>query len=87
VTPVGLHDLLVDLSATSIVVAGLATDVCVLATVLDACRLGYDVTVVDEASAGIDCDGSLSRAWAQMTAAAARRAATVTEAASSLRRG
>ena len=86
VTPVGLHDLLVDLSATSIVVAGLATDVCVLATVLDACRLGYDVTVVEEASAAIDCDGSLSRAWAQMNAAAARRAATVTEAASLRRR-
>ncbi len=87
VTPVGLHDLLVDLSATAIVVAGLATDVCVLATVLDACRLGYDVTVVDEASAGIDVNGSLSRAWTQMTAAAARRAATVAEAALSMRRG
>lgn len=73
VTPAGLHDMLQERSATAIVVAGLATDFCVLATVLDACRLGYKVSISEAACEGIDIDGSLEHAWAQMKAAGARR--------------
>lgn len=78
-TPAGLHDRLTSLAATSIVVAGLATDFCVLATVLDACRLGYEVTVVDEACEGIDLEGSVETAWDRMCAAGAQRAATTAD--------
>jgi nicotinamidase/pyrazinamidase len=59
---------------TRLVLAGLATDVCVLHTALDARRLGYDVTVVEAACRGIDVAGSLETAWARMLAAGVRRA-------------
>ena len=50
--------------------AGLATDVCVAHTALDARRLGYAVTVVEAGCRGIDTAGSLT-AWERMTAAVA----------------
>jgi len=62
-TPVGLDALLRGAGVGEIMVAGLATDFCVLHTVLDARTLGYDVTVVEAACRGIDSDGSLEAAW------------------------
>ena len=73
-TPVGLDALLRAAGVTDIVLAGLATDVCVLHTAVDARRLGYGVTVVEAACRGIDVAGSLTAAWARMTAAGVRRA-------------
>ena len=73
-TPVGLDALLRAAGVTRLVLAGLATDVCVLHTALDARRLGYDVTVVEAACRGIDVAGSLETAWARMLAAGVRRA-------------
>lgn len=49
-----LHNLLKRLGVDTLVVAGLATDWCVLATVLDALRLGYRTLVVKEACRGVD---------------------------------
>jgi len=73
-TPVGLEAMLQSLGATEIVLAGLATDYCVLHTALDGRRLGYEVTVVASACRGIDGDGTCATAWRQMAAAGVRRA-------------
>lgn len=72
-TPVGLDALLRDAGVGRIVLAGLATDFCVLNTALDARTLGYDVTVVESGCRGIDTNGSLAAAWAQMDLAGVLR--------------
>ena len=72
-TPVGLDQLLRAADVRAIVLAGLATDFCVLHSALDARRLGYDVTVVEAGCRGIDSQGSLAAAWARMDAAGVRR--------------
>jgi len=74
ITAVGLDAALQERAAAEIVLAGLATDYCVLQTALDARQLGYDVTVVEAACRGIDLDGSLAEAWRRMDAAGVRRA-------------
>jgi nicotinamidase/pyrazinamidase len=71
-TPVGLDQLLRAAGVRALVLAGLATDVCVAHTALDARRLGYAVTVVEAGCRGIDTAGSLA-AWERMTAAGVRR--------------
>ena len=72
-TPVGLEAMLRSLGATEIVLAGLATDYCVLQTALDGRRLGYEVTVVASACRGIDAQGTCATAWRQMAEAGVRR--------------
>lgn len=62
-TPTGLHGYLTERGLRHVGVVGLAADFCVAWTALDARRLGYDVTVVVDATRGIDLDGSLDRAW------------------------
>jgi nicotinamidase/pyrazinamidase len=49
--------------------AGLATDFCVAWTALDARRAGFETFVIEDASRGIDTDGSLARAWSDMKSA------------------
>ena len=56
---------------TDLIVGGLATDFCVRASVLDACRAGLNVTVVTDAVAGIDEKGS-ARALQEMKDAGAQ---------------
>ncbi len=73
-TPVGLDEVLRTAGARGIVLAGLATDYCVLHTALDARLLGYDVTVIEAGCRGIDRDGSLADAWSRMVNAGVRRA-------------
>jgi nicotinamidase/pyrazinamidase len=73
-TPVGLDALLREARVGEIMLTGLATDYCVLHTALDAHSLGYEVTVIESGCRGIDTQGSLDRAWAQMTQAGVRRA-------------
>ena len=53
---------------------GLATDYCVAWSALDARAAGFEVTVIEDACRAIDLNGSLNRAWADMTAAGVRRA-------------
>lgn len=72
-TPVGLDALLREAGAEAIVLAGLATDFCVLHTAVDARALGYEVTVVESACRGIDIDGSLADAWSRMAKAGVHR--------------
>jgi nicotinamidase/pyrazinamidase len=73
-TPVGLDAMLQKADVEEIMLAGLATDFCVLQTALDARTLGYEVTVVESACRGIDDDGSLAHAWSQMAGVGVCRA-------------
>lgn len=72
-TPTGLAGLLKERGVEQLYFAGLATDFCVLYSVLDARRLGFSVFVIEDACRGIDLDGSLTAAYSEMQAAGARR--------------
>ncbi len=54
-------------------VAGLATDFCVAWTAMDARRAGFEATVIEDASRGIDAQQSLAKSWVAMTAAGVKR--------------
>ena len=54
-------------------VAGLATDFCVAWTALDARKAGFETYVVEDACRGIDTQGSLAKAWADMAKAGVNR--------------
>lgn len=73
-TPTGLGGYLRERGIARVVVAGLATDFCVNWTAQDAARHGFETVVIEEACRAIDLDGSLDRAWAEMTALGVRRA-------------
>jgi nicotinamidase-related amidase len=66
-----------DAGVTRLVVAGLATDYCVLHTVADACAAGFAVLVVVDAVAAVDAQpGDGDRALARMRELGARCTAT-----------
>ena len=65
-TPTGLEGYLRTRGITTLAMVGLATDFCVQYSALDAARLGFDVTVLEEACRAIDLDGSLASARAAM---------------------
>ncbi len=73
-TPTGLAGYLRERGLARIFIVGLATDFCVAYSAIDARRLGFDVTVIEEACRGIDLDGSLAAAWQQMADAGVTRA-------------
>lgn len=54
-------------------VCGIATDFCVAWTAIDLANAGFDTLVIEHACADIDLDGSLDKAWADMTAAGVKR--------------
>jgi nicotinamidase/pyrazinamidase len=61
--------------ADRVYVCGLATDYCVRASAIDACREGFDVTVVTDAIRGVNVQaGDSERALKDMTAAGAKLA-------------
>lgn len=67
-----LEERLRGMSAETLYVSGLATDYCVKQTVLDACRLGFRVVVLEDAVRGIDATpGDCKRAIGEMHAAGA----------------
>jgi nicotinamidase/pyrazinamidase len=73
--PTELEQILRERGLTRVVVCGLATDYCVRATVLDACRLGFVTTVLTEAIAAVELTpGDGTRALAEMAEAGARLA-------------
>jgi nicotinamidase/pyrazinamidase len=70
-----LGDLLRERGVDRLFVTGLATDYCVKNTVLDARRLGFDVTVVEDAIRGVEVNpGDSERALEEMRAAGAELA-------------
>ena len=73
VTPTGLTGYLRDIGAKRVFCCGLATDFCVAWSALDARSAGFEAVVIDDACRAIDLNGSLERAWTQMTAAGVTR--------------
>jgi nicotinamidase/pyrazinamidase len=72
-----LARLLRDHDAGEVYVCGLATDYCVRASAIDACREGFDVTVVEDAVRGVEVNpGDSERAFQDMRDAGARIASS-----------
>lgn len=65
-TPTGLEGYLRNRGISHVVLAGLATDFCVLWSAEDGREMGFDVTVVEDATRGIDLEGSVDKAWARI---------------------
>ena len=65
-TPTGLAGYLRERGIDTLVLAGLATDFCVRYSAVDGARLGFSVTVVEDACRAIDLDGSLAEAMQDM---------------------
>jgi nicotinamidase/pyrazinamidase len=65
-TPTGLASYLRERGVTQVWLAGLATDFCVHYSALDAVRLGFVVTLLEDACREIDLDGSHASAMAAM---------------------
>jgi nicotinamidase/pyrazinamidase len=57
-TPTGLHGYLQDRNITNLTFVGVAYDFCVSWSAKDAAKLGYNVTVLKNACAAIDLNGS-----------------------------
>jgi nicotinamidase/pyrazinamidase len=68
-TPTGLAGYLRDRGVGEVWLAGLATDFCVHHSAVDAARLGFGVTLLEDACREIDLDGSHAAAMAAMGAA------------------
>jgi nicotinamidase/pyrazinamidase len=68
-TPTGLASYLRERGFERVTLCGLATDFCVLYSALDARTSGFAAAVVLDACRGLDVDGSLARAIAEMRAA------------------
>jgi nicotinamidase/pyrazinamidase len=72
-TPTGLAGYLKQRGLSKVFAAGLATDFCVGWTAIDARRSGFETYVIEDACRGIDVQGSLAKAWAEMTKAGVKR--------------
>ncbi len=71
-TPTGLDGYLRTRGVTALTLVGLATDFCVAYSAIDAAKLGFAVTVLEDACRAIDLDGSLAAAKNNMRAAGVR---------------
>jgi nicotinamidase/pyrazinamidase len=72
-TLTGLAGYLNERQIERVFVVGLATDFCVAWTAIDAAAGGFDVSVIEDATRGIDTAGSLAQAWDDMAAAGVER--------------
>jgi nicotinamidase/pyrazinamidase len=72
-TPTGLAGYLRELGVKRVWCCGLATDYCVAWSALDARTAGFEVALIEDASRGIDLNGSLDAAWRDLHAASVRR--------------
>ena len=75
-TSTGLAGYLRERGLTELYVCGLATDFCVAWTALDGRAAGFDVSVIEDACRAIDLDGSLAKAWSDVTKAGVQRIAS-----------
>lgn len=69
----GLDGYLKGRNIKTVYVVGLATDFCVAWTAMDARKLGFQATVIEDACRGIDSQGSLAAAWKSMEKAGVKR--------------
>lgn len=74
--PTGLAAYLKQRGLRRVFLAGLATDFCVAWSAVDARKAGFEAFVIEDACRGIDANGSLAQAWANMRRAGVRRIAT-----------
>ncbi len=65
-TSTGLAGYLKDRGITKLFLAGLALDFCVGWSAVDGRRMGFEVSVIEDATRGIDAGGSLEAAMRQM---------------------
>lgn len=72
-TATGLAGYLKARGIRTVFVTGIATDFCVAWTALDARKTGFETYVIEDATRGIDLNGSLAAAWKQMAAKGVRR--------------
>jgi nicotinamidase/pyrazinamidase len=72
-THTGLASYLKERKIDTVFVTGLATDFCVAWTAVDARHAGLAVYVVEDACRGIDINGSVAKAWEDMTAAGVKK--------------
>ncbi len=72
-TTTGLTGYLRARNIDTLYTVGLATDFCVKWSVVDGRKEGFDVFVVEDAVKGIDIEGSVDQAWAEMTEAGAKK--------------
>ena len=72
-TPTGLAGYLRNRGISRLFFTGLATDFCVAWSAIDGAREGFESAVVENACRGIDLEGSLDAAWAQMAEAGVAR--------------
>jgi len=72
-TETGLAGYLKGRGIKRVFVVGLATDYCVAWSALDARRFGFEAAVIEDACRGIDLNGSLAKAWADMKEAGVQR--------------
>lgn len=75
-TSTGLAGYLKERKLQKLYFCGLATDFCIAWSALDARAAGFAVTVIEDGCRAIDLQGSLAKAWRDMTAAGVRRAAS-----------
>jgi nicotinamidase/pyrazinamidase len=72
-TQTGLAGYLKGAGIRRVFFCGLATDYCVAWSALDAKKLGFEAAVIEDASRGIDLNGSLAKAWDDMKKAGVLR--------------
>ncbi len=72
-TPTGLAGYLKQRHIRTVYITGLATDFCVAWTAMDARKAGFEVYVIEDATRGIDLNGSLAKAWKQMSSKGVHR--------------
>ncbi|MCI8212270.1 bifunctional pyrazinamidase/nicotinamidase [Pseudomonas sp. S25] len=72
-TPTGLASYLKERGVQNVFVVGLALDFCVAWSALDARAAGFTTLVVEDACRAIDMNGSLGKAWQDMSAAGVTR--------------
>lgn len=65
-TTTGLEGYLKAREIDTVFVVGIATDFCVAWTAIDATDLGFNTYVIEDATKGIDLNGSLEQAWQNM---------------------
>src|SRR5262249_5712798 len=68
-TRTGLTSYLRERGIDRVHLVGLATDYCVAYSALDAVAAGFETIVIEDACRGIDLNGSVAQAMAQMRAA------------------
>lgn len=71
-TVTGLAGFLKERGIKTLYIAGLATDFCVHWSIVDGCRRGFEIYLIEDATAGINTNGSMDYAMTQIREAGAQ---------------